>query len=75
MAWHVRNNLKLDYLSGVVVASAGDTQHPDNIIFDIKTTTNGGLLNPNGMLSTSGSGYGHPDCGGGLDPKTLPPVE
>jgi uncharacterized protein GlcG (DUF336 family) len=74
VAWHVRNNLKLDYLSGVGGVS-GDTQHPDNIIFDIKTTTNGGLLNPNGMLSTSGSGYGHPDCGGGLDPKTLPPVE
>ena len=70
----MRNNLKLDYLSGVGGVS-GDTQRPDNIIFDIKTATNGGLLNPNGMLSTSGSGYGHPDCGGGLNPKTLPPVE
>ena len=45
VAWHVRNNLKLDYLSGVGGVS-GDTQRPDNIIFDIKTTTNGGLLEP-----------------------------
>jgi hypothetical protein len=73
VAWHLRHNLKLDYLSGVGGVS-GDAQRPDNIIFDIAPASNGGLLNPAGTLSTSPSGFGHPTCINTGDPKSLPPV-
>jgi hypothetical protein len=73
VAWNLRHNLNLDYLSGVGGVS-GDAQRPDNIIFDITPTTNGGLLNPNGTLSTSPSGFGHPTCINTGNPKSLPAV-
>jgi uncharacterized protein GlcG (DUF336 family) len=53
IAWRTRNNLGLDHLGGTIpgVAGifAGDTSHPDNIIFDIA----GGV---------SATGFGHPTC-------------
>ena len=61
VAWRVRHNLMLDYLSGVGGVS-GDSTHPDNIIFDIAPANGDGLLNPNGNLGASKGGFGHPTC-------------
>jgi hypothetical protein len=77
IAWQVRNTLTLDHLGtvgGPAALFAGDTQHPDNIIFDITETANGGLLNPGGTLSYSLSGFGHPACLNNPNPSTLPAV-
>jgi uncharacterized protein GlcG (DUF336 family) len=74
VAWRVRNLLKLDYLGTLGVVPGADQTHPDNIIFDITPTTEGGLLNPVGTLSKSVSGFGHPTCVNNPDPSTLPPV-
>jgi hypothetical protein len=80
VAWRVRNLLQLDYLSSVPGVT-GDPMHPDNIIYDITPTTNGGILDPGagGTLSSSASGFGHPQCnpptpGGTTGPSALPPV-
>src|SRR5437667_3414767 len=74
VAWRVRNTLKLDHLGTLGVVPGADAQHPDNIIFDIKPVSEGGLLNPVGTLSQSASGFGHPTCVNTADPTTLPPV-
>lgn len=74
VAWRVRAGLKLDHLGLLHPVPGNDAQHPDNIIFDIAPTANGGLLDPNGTLSSSASGFGHPTCIGSLNPSTLPPV-
>jgi uncharacterized protein GlcG (DUF336 family) len=66
IAWRVRQNLKLDYLSGVGGVS-GDAARPDNIIFDI-------MPNPTGGTGVSAGGFGHPPCLGPADPSTLPAV-
>jgi uncharacterized protein GlcG (DUF336 family) len=66
ISWRVRNNLKLDHLSGVGGVS-GDPARPDNIIFDITP-------NPSGGTGISAGGFGHPTCLNTSDPKTLPPV-
>lgn len=65
VAWRLRHALDLDHFGPIpsaVGGVAGDPKHPDNIIFDIVATTNGGLLNPNGTLSQSTGGFGHPTC-------------
>lgn len=65
IAWRVRHALNLDHFgptASAVGGVAGDPKHPDNIIFDIVPTANGGLLNPGGTLSQSASGFGHPTC-------------
>jgi hypothetical protein len=74
VAWRVRNALNLDHLGTLGVVPGADAQHPDNIIFDIKPVSEGGLLNPVGTLSQSASGFGHPTCVNTADPTTLPPV-
>jgi uncharacterized protein GlcG (DUF336 family) len=74
VAWRVRNLLKLDYLGTLGVVPGADPAHPDNIIFDITPTPEGGLLNPAGTLSKSTSGFGHPTCVNNPDPSILPPV-
>jgi uncharacterized protein GlcG (DUF336 family) len=66
IAWRVRNNLKLDHLSGVGGVS-GDPARPDNIIFDI-------TANPNGGTGVSAGGFGHPTCINTGDPSALPAV-
>lgn len=53
VAWRLRHLLGLDYLKswgvgGLAMIFAGDSAHPDNIIFDIK--------------SSQPSGFGHPTC-------------
>lgn len=53
VAWRLRHSLGLDYLktnnvSGVAAFFANDGAHPDNIIFDLKTS--------------QPSGFGHPIC-------------
>jgi hypothetical protein len=78
IAWRVRNTLQLDHLGtvgGPAAAFAGDTTHPDNIIFDFTTTADGGILNPgpNGTQVSSKSGFGHPTCFNNPT-AALPPV-
>jgi len=73
IAWRVRNTLMLDHL-GTVGGVSGDPKHPDNIIFDITQTGNGGMLNPEGKVGYSKSGFGHPTCINNPDPSTLPAV-
>jgi uncharacterized protein GlcG (DUF336 family) len=75
VAWRVRNTLKLDHLGTLGVVPGADAAHPDNIIFDITETDQGGLLNPVGKLSKSASGFGHPTCVNTADPAKLPPVQ
>jgi uncharacterized protein GlcG (DUF336 family) len=71
IAWRVRANLGLDQLGTVVGGPAsifaGDTTHPDNMIFDITE-------NPLGGTGVSATGFGHPTCFKSADPKTLPAV-
>ena len=64
VAWRVRNNLGLDHLLGVGGVS-GDSNHPDNIIYDIKA-------NPDGGTGISHGGYGHPECPNPGDQTKLP---
>ena len=73
VAWHLRHNLGLDGLGGVPGVS-GDSARPDNIIFDISSKTGDGLLNPNGDVGASASGFGHPTCINTPNVSTLPPV-
>jgi uncharacterized protein GlcG (DUF336 family) len=68
VAWHVRNNLKLDFLKGIGVVPGADAAHPDNIIFDITP-------NPNGGTGVSASGFGHPTCVNTGNPGSLPAVQ
>jgi len=74
IAWRVRNTLQLDHL-GTVGGVSGDPQRPDNIIFDITQTGNGGMLNPEGKVGYSPSGFGHPTCLNNPNPATLPKVQ
>ena len=76
IAWRTRNLLGLDHLAasgslpavpGPASLFAGDTAHPDNIIFDITP-------NPNGGTGNSASGFGHPRCLNTGNPAALPPV-
>jgi hypothetical protein len=66
IAWRVRKNLKLDFLSGVGGVS-GDAKRPDNIVYDITP-------NPTGGTGNSAGGFGHPTCINTADPSTLPQV-
>ena len=54
IAWRTRAGLGLDH----VPAGVAGGNHPDNIIFDIKT-------HPFQMNGVSDSGFGHPHCGPG----------
>ena len=76
VAWRVRHLLNLDHFGPAShpVGGLSDAAHPDNIIFEITATANGGMLNPGGTLSSSASGFGHPTCLNPPDPSTLPPV-
>jgi uncharacterized protein GlcG (DUF336 family) len=76
IAWRVRNILGLDHLAanngqpavpGPASLFAGDTTHPDNIIFDITG-------NPDGGTGNSASGFGHPGCLNTSGSSTLPAV-
>ena len=71
VAWHLRHNLNLDHFGptgSAVGGVAGDSAHPDNIIFDITP-------NPNGGTGISAGGFGHPTCLFNPDPSTLPQVQ
>lgn len=52
IAWRTRHTLNLDFVPGGI---SGDTQRPDNIVYDI--TNAQGL-----QIGTSASGWGHPAC-------------
>ena len=67
VAWHVRHNLKLDYLGGIGVVPGNDAAHPDNIIFDMTP-------NPSGGTGISKNGFGHPTCVNTGNPASLPAV-
>jgi hypothetical protein len=74
VAWRVRSTLGLDHLASLGHLAANPALFPDNIIFDITPIADGGLLNPNGTLSKSASGFGHPMCLNNPDLTTLPGV-
>ena len=76
IAWRIRNLLGLDHMAvsgslpavpGPASLFAGDSTHPDNIIFDITPNLNGGTGN-------SASGFGHPMCLNTGSPAALPAV-
>jgi uncharacterized protein GlcG (DUF336 family) len=76
IAWRVRNLLKLDHMAegnglkavpGPASLFAGDTAHPDNIVFDITPNAAGGS-------GVSKSGFGHPTCMNASGSDTLPAV-
>jgi hypothetical protein len=67
IAWRVRNNLGLDHLKGVGGVS-GDSDRPDNIIYDIAPGATAGAI------GVSPSGFGHPTCLNTANPSTLPKV-
>ncbi len=79
VAYFLRHNLMLDHMAisvtpalpavaGPASLFAGDSTHPDNIIFDFAPNANG---NP---VSSSVSGFGHPSCPGSIPPSGLPAV-
>ena len=82
VAWRVRQALALDFLKNPSVPGvSGDASHPDNIVYDIASDANGGILDsgPGGTLSSSQSGFGHPQCSpptpdGTNGPSALPAV-
>jgi len=78
VAWRVRHALNLDHFgptSTSVGGVSGSAAYPDNIIFDIAPTPNGGMLSPSGTLSQSASGFGHPTCLNPPNLSTLPAVQ
>ena len=66
IAWRVRHTLGLDHLLGVGGVS-GDSNRPDNIVYDITS-------NPSGGTGISAGGFGHPKCINTGDQTGLPPV-
>jgi Haem-degrading len=71
VSWRTRHTLNLDQFQGVTgpaAVFAGDTMHPDNIIFDI-------AQNPYGGTGISKSGFGHATCFNTPDPSKLPAVQ
>lgn len=80
IAWRVRYILALDHLLGVGGVS-GDSNHPDNIIYDITpnipdgTGGTGQAPNGTGGVGTSASGFGHPVCLNTGDQTALPAVQ
>jgi len=54
IAWNLRHNLGYDHL-GSITGVSGDTQRPDNIVFDITPNAAGGT-------GVSAGGFGHPTC-------------
>lgn len=67
IAWRVRKGLGLDHLKGVAGVS-GDSDRPDNIIFDI-------IPNPGGGTGISPGFFGHPTCINTGNPALLPAVQ
>jgi uncharacterized protein GlcG (DUF336 family) len=61
IGWRVRHNLNLDHLAGVGGVS-GDSDRPDNIVYDI-------------MGGVSAGGFGHPTCLNTGDETALPAVQ
>jgi hypothetical protein len=77
VAWRLRHLLNLDHFgpTSSAVGGVAGTTYPDNIIYDITPTPGGGLLDPNGTLSSSASGFGHPSCLNPPNLATLPAVQ
>jgi uncharacterized protein GlcG (DUF336 family) len=76
IGWRVRHLLGYDHMAasdtlpavpGPASLFAGDSTHPDNIIFDITP-------NPSGGTGNSTSGFGHPTCLNTAGSSALPPV-
>ncbi|MEO8099338.1 MAG: heme-binding protein [Acidobacteriota bacterium] len=70
IGWRVRDNLNLDNLLTVNGVS-GDTQRPDNMVFDV-------TANPAGGVGNSAGGFGHAHCLSVAQdgvPNTLPAVQ
>ena len=62
IAWRTRHNLNLDHMLNVIPGPAslfaGDTNHPDNLIYDIPATVG----TTQGGVGISPTGFGHPTC-------------
>ncbi len=71
IGWRVRHNLGLDQLNGTAGPAslfAGDSTHPDNIIYDITPNAAGGT-------GVSATGFGHSECLSTGDQSALPAVQ
>ncbi len=68
IGWRVRHELDLDNFGATVGGISGDTDRPDNIVYDIAP-------NPTGGTGVSAGGFGHPECINTADPTTLPAVQ
>jgi hypothetical protein len=67
IAWRTRHTLNLDFVPGGV---SGDSQRPDNIVYDINPQNNQ-------MPGVSASGWGHPVCSAAATSiaAALPPTQ
>jgi hypothetical protein len=84
VAWRTRHALGLDQfgsgVTGVAAAFAGDTNHPDNIIFDVQPNpdgTGGTGQSPTGTGGVGQSvvtGFGHPKCANNPPTSGTPPT-
>ena len=68
VAWQLRHVLKLDYVPAGV---SGDSNRPDNIIFDIPTSQ---VAAPSPVPGPSTGGFGHPKCINTGNPAALDPI-
>ena len=56
IAWRTRSGLGLDFVpAGVAALFSGDSDHPDNIVYDI-------IAQAGQMSGVSAEGWGHPAC-------------
>jgi uncharacterized protein GlcG (DUF336 family) len=85
VSWRTRHAMNLDKfgtgVTGVAAAFAGDTSHPDNIIFDIQPNPDGtggtgqAPTGTGGVGQSAVTGFGHPKCANNPDPSKLPAVQ
>ena len=85
VALRTRHAMNLDKfgtgVTGVAAAFAGDTSHPDNIIFDIQPNPDGtggtgqAPTGTGGVGQSAVTGFGHPKCANNPDASKLPAVQ
>jgi len=84
VAWRTRHALGYDQfgsgVTGVAAAFAGDTSHPDNIIFDIVANPDGtggtgqAPTGTGGVGQSAVTGFGHPKCANNPPSSGTPPT-
>jgi hypothetical protein len=73
VAWKLRSALGLDHL-GPVQGVSGDSQRPDNIVFDVADNQPNPSTPVQGGVGVSLKGFGHPKCLNAGVPASLPVV-